>query len=177
MALAFNPEVTAVLWNRQISREERIGHLMAGREFVRTEAMQVEEVLRLRSLLKWATGVDVPGKLNIEWCSSARLAKLSFLKRDYFNGGNKYFAAVTAAKTAGARRFLSLSAPQLDFWIFHFAHKVEEGGEKEEKTEEVTPATPVTSSAPAPTPPRVVRNVRRREKPQYTEVPLEDDDE
>lgn len=176
MALAFNPEVTAVLWNRQISREERIGHLMAGREFVRTEAMQVEEVLRLRSLLKWATGVDVPGKLNIEWCSSARLAKLSFLKRDYFNGGNKYFAAVTAAKTAGARRFLSLSAPQLDFWILHFAHKVEEGGEKEEqkgkKAEEVTP------TAPAPVPvPRVVRNVRRKEKPQYTEVPLEDDDE
>lgn len=179
MALAFSPEITEILWDRNMSNQEKVGHIVSRCKFVRQRDMEVEEALKLVNLLVWATGVPVPPALVISWDKEHRVARLSFEKRDYFDHGKQYFAAITAAKAVGARRFLALSAERNPYWILHFAHKVEGREEKEEQKEEgvegVAPA-PVVPSIPAPTT-RVVRNVRRKEKPKYTEVPLEDDDE
>lgn len=185
--LTFNAVVTEVLWDRNLTNEEKVGHIVSRCKFVRQTDLEVEDALKLVRLLEWATGVAVPRSLQIMWDKDNRVLKISFEKRDFFNGGREYFSRLGEAKNAKQgeieyrRRHIAISGTRHPFWLVHVVDRVNKpevtaqtGEEKEEAKE--TPVMEVQTVTPPPAPPKVVRN-KRREKPQYTEVVLEDDDE
>ena len=182
--LAFNPEITKILWDREMSNQEKVGHIMSRCKFVRQGDMEVEEALKLVNLLFWATGVPLPRTLQIQWDKENRVAKLSFEKRDYFEFGQKYFGRLLAAKEMEkdgikfGRRHICLSAERNPFWLVHIVGRVEVKAEEVEKvTEQVETPKVVEPTPKKEVKPKAVRNVERKKKPVYTEVPLEDDDE
>jgi hypothetical protein len=150
----------------------------------------LKDALKLIQLLEWATGVAVPRNLQIGWDGERRVAKLFFEKRDYFNGGREYFSRLREAKNAKRgdieyrRRHIAISATRHPFWLIHVVDRVTPVRKTEEVVEEAakeakeeTPVMEVQTIAPPPAAPKVVRNTKRREKPAFTEVVPEDDDE
>lgn len=179
--LAFNSEITSILWDREMSNQEKVGHIVSCCKFMRQGDMEVGEALKLVNLLFWATGVALPRALQISWDKENRVAKLSFEKRDYFDFGNEYFRKLRDAKeveTNGVkfgRRHICLSAERNPFWLVHIVGRVEVA---QIEVEKVTEQAETPKEEPKKEmKPKAVRNVKRKAKEVFTEVPLEDDDE
>lgn len=179
MSLSYHPEVVNVLWNKDISNEEKVGLVLRKAKF--KSDLLMEEVLRLRSLIQWAGVQDIPSCLNIWWDESHRVMKLSFDKSDYFNRGGRAFFADLAEASKSTRRCIAISSNRSPFWLVHFPQWIGERPKKEEPVEErseneVLPDAKEEKKVEEAKPPKTVRNRQRKAKIEEP-IPFSDQDE
>lgn len=170
----FSESVAHIMNDRRMTSRERVGHLenLCGKG-----SWEAPNIEKLEALLKWATGKNPPpfvGKFDM----NTRVFVLSFDPKIYFNeGGMIYHNEVLVFMNR--MKWPYISYPGANFWVGYFPHfkRVEEPVvtnpatpvvvQEEQKPQEQVKA-PKTKAAP-----KAVRNIKRKPRPKYTEVPEE----
>lgn len=117
--LRYNCEVMDIMNNRQMTDQEKTGHI---RQLIRSE--KEDDITKLEILLHWLTGVRPPrfwGKFD----QNTRVFQLSFEPDVYFDQGGKQYMTLVVQRMMH-HKFPIISFPRADHWVGHFPFVVEE---------------------------------------------------